>query len=103
MCNVLGMWRCVLCEQDTAPIHVMVVANRILELAICNLNLLHRAVPAGMDIIELKPIGTSQIFYILFVNVWVCGEVCMHKIRRIFMPDLHPTYKPGPPHEPRAH
>jgi hypothetical protein len=58
MCNVLGTWRCV-CEQDTAHIHVMLVANRILELTICNLNLLPRAVPAGMDILELQPIGTS--------------------------------------------
>ena len=39
MCNVLGTWRCV-CEQDAAHIHVIVVANHILELTICNLHLL---------------------------------------------------------------
>ena len=38
MRNVLGTWRCVW-EQDTAHIHVMVVANRILKLAICNIHL----------------------------------------------------------------
>ena len=48
-----------MCEQDTAHIHVMLVANRILELTIPNLSLLLRAVPAGMDILELQPIGTS--------------------------------------------
>ena len=39
MGNVLGTWRCVR-EQDTAHINVMLVANRILELTICNLHLL---------------------------------------------------------------
>jgi len=50
MRNVLGTWRCV-CDQDTAHIHVMVVANTILELTICNLHLLPRAAPAGMGIL----------------------------------------------------
>ena len=59
MCLVRG-GVCV-CEQDTAHIHVMLVANGILELTICNLHLLPHAVSAGMDIIELQPIGTSSV------------------------------------------
>ena len=75
MSNVLGTWRCV-CEQDTAHIHVMVVTNRILGLAICNLHLLPRAVSAGMGILELHPIHTRGVEVVDVQIAWY-AEVCV--------------------------
>ena len=51
--NVHGTLGCV-CELDTVHIHVIEVANRVLELAICNLNLLLRDAQAGMDVFDLE-------------------------------------------------
>ena len=59
MSNVLGTRRRV-CDQDTAHIHVMVVTNSILELAICNLHLLPRAAQAGMCILERVPTNPKR-------------------------------------------
>ena len=89
MCKMIGTWRCV-CEQDTAHILVMLVANRILELAICNLHLLPRAVPAGMGILELQPtqrggvevgVADKQCAWYVHTHTWRC--VCVSKIRHI--------------------
>ena len=75
MSNVPGTWRCV-CEQETAHIHVMLMANRILELDICNLHLLPRAVPAGMDILELQPIQREGVEVVDEQCAWYV-EVCV--------------------------
>ena len=75
MCNVLGTWRCV-CEQDTAHIHVMVVANRIMKLEICNVHLLPRAAPAGMGILELQPMRRGGVEVADVQCAWYV-EVCV--------------------------
>ena len=54
MSNVHGTWRCV-CELDTMHIHVMEVSNHVVELAICNLHLMFRAVTAGLVVSDLEP------------------------------------------------
>jgi len=76
MCNVLGTWRCV-CDQDTAHIHVMLVASRILELAICNLHLLPRAVPAGMGIPELQPTQREGVEVVDVQCAWYVEWRCV--------------------------
>ena len=77
MSNVLGTWRCV-CEQDTAHIHVMVVANRIVELAMCNLHLLIRAAQESSNQSEEKVwrswTDDQCAWYV---------EVCVSRIRHI--------------------
>ena len=59
MSNVHGTWRCV-CELDTPHIHVIAVPNHVLELGICNLHLLPRAVQAGMGVLVLEPTQVSR-------------------------------------------
>ena len=78
MRNVLGTWRCV-CEQDTARIHVMLVANRILELTIYMQPAPPAsAVPAGMGIIELQPTYTRGVEVLDEHFAWyVVVEVCV--------------------------
>jgi len=41
-------------ELDTVHIHVISVSNHVMELFICNLHLLRRAVQAGMDVFDLE-------------------------------------------------
>ena len=85
MSNVLGTWRCV-CEQDTAHIHVMVVANRILEPAIRNLHLLLRAAQAAQESSNQSEVKVwrswSDEQCAWYVEVCVC--VCVSRIRHIF-------------------
>ena len=54
MSNVHGSRRCV-CGLDTVHMQVKKVSNRLVELAICNLHLLVRAVQAGLGVSHLKP------------------------------------------------
>ena len=73
--NLHGTLGCV-CEQDTAHIHVILVANRVLELAVCNLHLLPRAVPAGMGILELEPTQTGSVEVVAEQCAWYV-KVCV--------------------------
>ena len=67
MSNVHGTWRCV-CGLDTVHIHVMKVANQVVELAKGNLHLLPRAVQAGL--------GVSDPQLPEFGGLEVVGEQC---------------------------
>ena len=62
MSNMLGtgLWRCV-CEQDTEHIHVIIAPTHVLELTICNLLILPRAVPVGMSILVVQPTHTTGV------------------------------------------
>jgi len=82
MCNVFGTWRCV-CEQDTAHIHVIIAPNNVLELAIYNLHLLPRAVPAGMGILKPQPTQREGVEVVeeqcaWYVEVCVCEQDTAH-------------------------
>ena len=59
-----------MCEQDTAHIHVIIAPTHDLELTICNLHLLPRAVPAGMDILELQPIQMEGVEVVDWQCAW---------------------------------
>jgi hypothetical protein len=75
MSNMHGTWRCV-CELDTVHIHTKEVSNHVVELAICNLNLLLRAVQAGLGFSDLKPhqlSGTEAVDEQCAWYVEVCG------------------------------
>ena len=73
--SVHGTWRCV-CELDTAHIHVISTPNLVLELPICNLHLLFRAVQAGVDVFDLKPPQVSGLEVVDGQCAWYM-EVCV--------------------------
>ena len=87
MINMIGTgtWRCV-CDQDTEHIHVTVAPTHVLELTICNLLLLPRAVLAGMGILELQPTQRGGVEVVVDEQcAWYVerGGVCVSKIRHI--------------------
>ena len=73
--NVRGTWRCV-CEQDTAHSHVIIAPIHFPDLAVCNLHILPRAVPAGMGILELQPTHTRGVEVMDEQCAWYV-EVCV--------------------------
>ena len=75
MGNVHVTWRC-MCELDTVHIHVMPIPNHVVELAICNLNLLLRAAQAGVDVFDPELPQSSGLEVVDEQCAWYV-EVCV--------------------------
>ena len=74
MRNVHDTWRCV-CGLDTVHIHVKKVANHVLRLAICSLQLLPGAVQAGLVVSDLQPLEFEGLEVVGEQYAWYV-EVC---------------------------
>ena len=93
MSNVPGTWRCA-CEQDTAHIHVMVMANSFLELAICNIctsfPVLRQPAWAFFSSIQHKEGVGVEVVHVQCAMCLVRGGACVSRIRHISTQKYHP-------------